>query len=263
LSFNAIRTPKNDIISSLHCIVLPFSMASSSSYFHLNLTTPLFLSPKLKTLSPTKTSTFTPIRCGPRSKRGPLVRGRILSTEAILAIQSLKRADNNKSESSKKLPNLARMIRSDLLSIIRELLRQDLCSLALQVLSTLRSEYPGQIDLNLYADVIFALSRNKCFDDIDRLIDDLEEGESWVKWGSDRGLLRVVRGLVEARRKESTVRICGMLRRSGCGDTWTTDEYVVKVLRRGLKEMGEIEMASEVDREFGNACRGNLEKFVI
>jgi hypothetical protein len=38
---------------------------------------------------------------------------------------------------------------------------------------------------------------------------------------------------------------------------------VVKVLRRGLKEMGEIEMASEVDREFGNACRGNLEKFVI
>jgi hypothetical protein len=27
--------------------------------------------------------------------------------------------------------------------------------------------------------------------------------------------------------------------------------------------MGEIEMASEVDREFGNACRGNLEKFVI
>jgi hypothetical protein len=155
------------------------------------------------------------------------------------------------------------MIRSDLLSIIRELLRQDLCSLALQVLSTLRSEYPGQIDLNLYADVIFALSRNKCFDDIDRLIGDLEEGESWVKWGSDRGLLRVVRGLVEARRKESTVRICGMLRRSGCGDTWTCDEYVVKVLRRGLKEMGEIEMASEVDREFGNACRGNLEKFVI
>jgi len=95
------------------------------------------------------------------------------------------------------------------------------------------------------------------------LIGDLEEGESWVKWGSDRGLLRVVRGLVEARRKESTVRICGMLRRSGCGDTWTCDEYVVKVLRRGLKEMGEIEMASEVDREFGNACRGNLEKFVI
>ncbi|CAK7356722.1 unnamed protein product [Dovyalis caffra] len=236
-------------------------MASSS--IHSNFTSPRFLSPKPTTLNLSKPSTYTPVRCGPRSKRGPLVRGRILSTEAILAIQSLKRVHNNKSDPTKNLPNLTRMIKSDLLSIIRELLRQDLCSLALQVLSTLRSEYPDQIDLNVYADVIFALSKNKLFDDIDRLVGDLEEGERWVKWGNDRGLLRVIRGVVEARRKESTVRICGMLRRSGCGDTWTADEYVVKVLRRGLKGMGEVELASEVETEFGKVCKGNLEKLFV
>jgi hypothetical protein len=67
--------------------------------------------------------------------------------------------------------------------MIHELLLQDLYSLALQVLSTLKSEYPYQGDLNVYADIIFSPSNNKLFDDIDHLIDDLEEGEGWVKWG--------------------------------------------------------------------------------
>eukprot|EP00257_Ricinus_communis_P025146 XP_025012560.1 protein THYLAKOID ASSEMBLY 8, chloroplastic [Ricinus communis] len=229
-------------------------MASSS--LHPNL---IFLSPNALT-KPQTALTTTTVRCGagPRSNRGPLVKGRILSKEAILAVQSLKR-----SSTKSPPPNLSRLIKSDLLSIVRELLRQDLCPLALHVLSTLRSEYPNQIDLNIYGDVILSLSRNKLEEDIDRLIDDLEKDEKMIKWESDRGLLRVIRGVVDAERKESTVKIVEMLRRSGCGDTWPGDVYVISVLSKALRRMGEGKLADDIDKEFGGVFRGKMENLKL
>ncbi|XP_021646739.2 protein THYLAKOID ASSEMBLY 8, chloroplastic [Hevea brasiliensis] len=231
-----------------------------ASALHSNLTFSTFLYPKpnLKTLTkPPNTTIATTIRCGgPRSNRGPLVRGRILSTEAILAVQSLKRAYKKSSSNLTDLPDLSRLIKSDLLSILRELLRQDLCPLAIHVLSTLRSEYSGQIDLGLYADVISGLSRNKLCEHIDKLIEYLEKDEGGIQWETDKGLLRVIRGVVDAGRRESAVKICEILRRSGCGETWPADEYVVGVLSKGLRRMGETELASEVDEKFGGIFRG-------
>ncbi|KAJ8755725.1 hypothetical protein K2173_024269 [Erythroxylum novogranatense] len=206
---------------------------------------PIFSTPKTKTLT---INCPIPVRCGPRSNRGPLVKGRILSTEAILAIQSLKRVASSSSSLSSPLPNLTRLIKSDLIAAVRELLRQNHPSLALHVLSALRSDYLGQVDLNLYADVVLALSRNDMSEEIDRVVEGLEG----VEWGrEDRGEQRLVRAVVEAGRKESTVKICEMMRRCGCGDTWTADDYVVKILSSGLRKMGEGKLANEVEREFG------------
>ncbi|KDP37264.1 hypothetical protein JCGZ_06320 [Jatropha curcas] len=232
-----------------------------------NLISPAtFFAPKSIPNSHTKPSTAILIRCGPRSNRGPLVKGRILSTEAILAIQSLKRAYNKSSSSNLSLadlPNLSRLLKADLLAILRELLRQDLCSLAIHVLSTLRTEYSGLIDLNLYGDVISALSRNKVYNEIDRLIDDLEKDEGGIQWESDKGLLRVIRGVVDAGRRESTVKICEMMRRGGCGDTWPADEYVVNVLCKGLRRMGEVDLANEVEKEFGGIFKPKFENLSV
>ncbi|XP_065867166.1 protein THYLAKOID ASSEMBLY 8, chloroplastic [Euphorbia lathyris] len=231
----------------------------------------LSLKPTIKTLTKQPPATHAtviniPIRCGPRSNRGPLVKGRILSTEAILAVQQLKRAykksqsPSPSSPNSTDFPNLTRLIKSDLLSMLRELLRQDLCPLALHVLSTLRSEYPSQIDLNLYGELISALSRNHLLDDIDRVIEDLEKDEGGIEWETDRGVLRVIRGTVEAGRKESTVKIYQMMKKSGCGDTWPADEYIVSVLSKGLRRMGEEELANEVYKDFGGVFKGAFEK---
>ncbi|CAN0858672.1 Protein THYLAKOID ASSEMBLY 8, chloroplastic [Linum grandiflorum] len=235
------------------------SMAAFSSSLRSTFTNlPLFsIKPCPKPRRPS--ATFTPVRCGPRSNRGPLMKGRILSTEAIHAIQSLKRAYRTSKQPN--LPNLTRLLKPDLVSVLRELLRQDLCHIALSVFSVLRSEFPDhKADLNLYGDAIFALVKNRMIDEIESLVAELEAAaeEGKVEWERDTGTVRVVKGVVEAGRKESTVRMVKMLRRSGCGDTWSADEYAIKYLSKGLRNVGEDELAAEIEVEFGRVCQSGL-----
>ncbi|CAN1297213.1 Protein THYLAKOID ASSEMBLY 8, chloroplastic [Linum perenne] len=229
------------------------SYCSSSLQSTFTRLPPSSIKPCLKSRKPA--ATFTPVRCGPRSNRGALMKGRILSTEAIHAIQSLKRA--HRTSKQPDLPNLTRLLKPDLVSVLRELLRQDLCHIALSVFSVLRSEFPDQkADLNLYADAIFALLKNGMIDEIDSLLGELEAAaeEGKVDWERDSGTVRIVKGVVGTGRKESTVRIVKMLRKSGCGATWTADEYAINYLSKGLRSMEEDELASEIEIEFEKAC---------
>ncbi|GMN37185.1 hypothetical protein TIFTF001_006599 [Ficus carica] len=225
----------------------------------------LFLKTPLPTTIPKQNSaaisSYAPIRCGPRGNRGPLVKGRILSIEAIQAIQTLKRA--HRSDDPSRVPTvvsktLSRLIKADLLAALKELLRQDQCALALQVFSAIRSEY--QPELSLYADMVNALSKNGMGENIDRLIVDLESEVSEVRC-DDKGLIRLVRAVIAAERRESTVRIYGVLKGSGFGSTgFKADDHVVAALSKGLRRFGEAALADEVDREFGKSYKGSLEK---
>ncbi|CAI9773554.1 unnamed protein product [Fraxinus pennsylvanica] len=199
---------------------------------------------------------FSMIRCGPRDNRGPLLKGRILSTEAIQAIQALKRAQRTEPTN---LPThiLSRLIKSDLIAAFKELLRQDHCILALKVFSTVRSEYSA--DFGNYADLVIALSRNGFRDEIDALILDMEK-EGGIQCDDIKGLSKLIKALIYAERKESTVRIYEMMRRSGWGSSVTVDEYSGKVLSRGLRIFGEEKMADEIDEELRRFCRGIFEK---
>ncbi|CAN8240620.1 unnamed protein product [Cochlearia groenlandica] len=183
------------------------------------------------------------IRCGPRDNRGPLLKGRILSSEAIQSIQSLKRAHRTGSLSM-SLPSLRRLLKADLLSVLRELLRQEHCTLAVHVLSTLRAEYPP-IDLDIYADVVNALSRNGHRDEIDRLIGEIDEIEGGYE--SDKGLAKLIKAVVGAERRDSAVRIYAMMRDEKWGSqSWEADEYVSQVLSKGLRRLGEVHLADQV-----------------
>ncbi|MBA0628068.1 hypothetical protein Godav_022848 [Gossypium davidsonii] len=196
-----------------------------------------FNPPSIPSLYPISTyKSFTPVRCGPRDNRGPLVKGRILSTEAIQAIQSLKRAQRNSSSTATvtPLPSLSRLIKTDLLAALRELLRQDQCALAVHVLSTVRSEYPPP-DLSLYADVVVALARNHLRDEIDGLIEEI--------------------GSIECDDEKAL--------ENGVGSRKRVGEYVVKVLSKGLRRFGEVDLALEVEREFGELSRVNSDKLTI
>ncbi|KAK2971163.1 hypothetical protein RJ640_008587 [Escallonia rubra] len=215
--------------------------------------------PSIKDQPVNHTKIHIPTRCGPRDKRGPLVKGRVLSIEAIQAVQALKRADRADQSKlddllSKSIP---RLIKSDLIAAFNELLRQDQCYLALRVFSAVRSEIWYKTNLSLYADLVSALARKGLTEDIDRLIGELDA----VSFDDDgKGLLRLVKALIAAGRGESTVRIYGMMRSSGWGATCAADDYVAKVLSRGLRRLGQASVADEIDREFGGSSKGNLEK---
>ena len=240
---------------SLHCKSSghPHPLMASSA-LHSNFA---LFSPIKKPVQTITTTSYTPIRCGPRDNRGPLMKGRVLSIEAIQAIQSLKRAhrgDPTKIDDFLS-KTLSRLVKADLLATLNELLRQDQCDLALRVFSAVRSELWYKTELSLYADLVSALARKGMKEEIDRLICDLE-GEGSVRC-DDKGIVRLVKAVIAAERRESTVRIYGLMKRSGCGGG---DEYVGRVLSRGLRRLGELGVADEVDLEFGRLSKGNLEK---
>ncbi|PON46905.1 PPR containing protein [Parasponia andersonii] len=208
-------------------------------------------------------SSYVPIRCGPRDNRGPLFKGRVLSIEAIQAVQTLKRAQRSDPTSftATVSKTLSRLIKADLLAALNELLRQDQCALALQVFSAFRSEY--QPELSLYAAMVQALSRNGMAEDIDRLICDLEEGGG-VGW-DDKGLITLVRAVIASGRRESTVRIYGMLKRNGVGSSggFQADDYMVGALSKGLRRLGEVGLADEIGRVFGRFYEGSFDKLTV
>lgn len=242
--------------SALHSQLTPFMT-------RLCLSSPSLKSPSFPT---------TTIYCGPRGNRGPLVKGRVLSTEAIQAVQALKRAQRSTTTNiidetvSKK--TLSRLIKSDLVATLRELLRQGHCDLALVVFSTVRSEPWYKTDLSIYADLVLALDKKGEMEDgIDHLIEQLEmeiDGGGVIDWDDKKGLSRLVKALIGAERRESTVRIYKVMKKGGWGCRGSgveVDEYVAKVLSKGLRRFGESVWAEEVELALDwylKACLGRV-----
>lgn len=200
------------------------------------------------------------------------MKGRILSIEAIHAVQSLKLAHNPRKSAINDhqiTSTLARLIKSDLLAVLNELIRQNHCQLALRVFSVVRSEPCYSPDLALYATLVRALEKNAMPEEIDLLIGELERevdgsGPSGaLNFGDEKSLVRLIRAVAEAERKESTVRVYGMMKRSGWGEEGSgvaVDDYVAKVLGRGLRKFGEIGLAEEVDRAYESYSRACLQR---
>lgn len=211
------------------------------------LLSPLFASPAPpSSSSKSKISPLFLISCGPRDSRGPLLRGRILSTEAILAIQSIKRSAARNPPTSHLhaavSKTLSRLIKPDLLAALRELLRQDHCHLALIVLSSARREPWYRPDYGLYAEIISALARNGMNSEIDQLVSELVDEGFYA--GDSRGLARLLKSLVAVEHAEALVDVYGLMKRGAC----VMDEYMFKVLSKGLRKLGKFEAAEEVEK---------------
>ncbi|KAK1360419.1 protein THYLAKOID ASSEMBLY 8, chloroplastic [Heracleum sosnowskyi] len=213
-------------------------MASSSLHSILSFPSAL---PQTHKPNPASTKPPFTIRCGPRDKRGPLVKGRILSIEAIQAVQSLKRCPQNDAV-------LSRLLKSDLIAAFNELLRQEQIELAVKVFSAIRSELWYTTDLAMYASLVSALSRKGKREEIDLLIRGLSEEDVG---SDDKRLVLLIKALIHAGRLDSTVRIYRLMRRSGWGPTCAADDYVVRVLINGLRRLGEENVANELLRDFG------------
>ncbi|KAJ4957696.1 hypothetical protein NE237_024807 [Protea cynaroides] len=231
--------------------VMASSLRSSLSYFSLSHSSP-----------GTRTHrNYVAIRCGPRDNRGKLQRGRVLSTEAIQAVQALKRAERvNQTQIDEFVSKtISRLIKQDLLASLKELLRQERCYLALKVFEVVRSEPWYKTDCSLYADMVTALARTGMAEEIDRLISVDLEIDGLKQGGDEPGLSRLVKALIAAERTDSVARVYGLMKGGGRG-TSAADDYVVKVLSRGLRRLGKRRVADEVEMEFGNSSQGKFDK---
>ncbi|KAE8816890.1 hypothetical protein D1007_05440 [Hordeum vulgare] len=204
------------------------------------------------------------ITCGPRDNRGPLQRGRSLSTEAIHAVQSLKRltaADRSPSAArGAASASLGRLLRADLLAAMAELQRQGHWSLALAALHVARAEPWYRPDPELYATFVSSSPPSEAAAGaVDALVEAfLEEKEErrgglisesegpWV--GVDvYKLTRLVRALVAKGRARAAWRVYeAAVRRGGC----EVDEYMYRVMARGMKRLGLEAEAAEVEADF-------------
>uniref|UniRef100_A0A7N0TE55 Pentatricopeptide repeat-containing protein n=1 Tax=Kalanchoe fedtschenkoi TaxID=63787 RepID=A0A7N0TE55_KALFE len=217
--------------------------ASFSSSLH---STPFITSPNPK---PFKYAAV--IRCGPRGKRGPLVKGRVLSIEAIQAVQALKRLtrsdDTSESSDAFVARTLSRLIKNDLVAAMDELLRQDRCDLALKVFDIIKSEYA--VGLDKYAGIVNGLGRLKMWDEIDGLVRDLDGGV--IDCVDEKSVVKMLKALTESGRAESLAMMYEIMKRSGWGVAARPDEYTVRVLSRGLRRLGKVKLADQVEAEFG------------
>ncbi|KAI3802704.1 hypothetical protein L1987_30845 [Smallanthus sonchifolius] len=208
-----------------------------------------------------KPSCYPTVRCGPRDNRGPLYKGRTLSIEAIQAVQSLKRSHRSDPTNNDTVSKtLSRLVKSDLIAAFNELLRQDQFDLALKVFTAVRSEDWYKTDLNLYAKLVSAMASRDMTEEIDRMMSDVEVKD--VVSADGKGLVTLVKALLAADRAESTVRVYEMMKSGGWRCNSAADDYVGKVLSRGLRRLGKKKVADEIDLEIERVSGGVLEKMV-
>lgn len=101
-------------------------------------------------------------------------------------------------------------------------------------------------------------------DDVDRLIHEIEdEGGIRVDQDQRKGLLSLIKSVVEAKRRDSMVRVYEMMKRSGWGLEVEPDEYVVKVLSNGFKGFGDEELAQQVQDEYDRFCKAKFDSFRV
>ncbi|XWS54430.1 hypothetical protein CRYUN_Cryun10bG0088800 [Craigia yunnanensis] len=98
--------------------------------------------------------------------RKPLQKGRNLSIEAIQAVQALKRANSNTYNNSFSelervfYSKFRRLLKFYMMAVLRELLRQKECLLALKVFDDIRKEVWYKPQVLLYADIIAVFASN-------------------------------------------------------------------------------------------------------
>ncbi|WOL14872.1 hypothetical protein Cni_G23653 [Canna indica] len=189
------------------------------------------------------------VTCGPRDNRGKLLRGRNLSTEAILAVQALKRAAAAGDEARVDRvvsADFSRLIKSDLLAALAELQRQDQWRLAFKAFAAARREPWYRTDLALYAQMVSTLARCGAQNEIDALVAELLQEEGWFSQENDKGISRLIRALMAAERGKLVTNVYRELKRKG----FEPDDFLFKFLIRGLRRLGEKEAAIEVEKDF-------------
>ncbi|XP_062082276.1 protein THYLAKOID ASSEMBLY 8-like, chloroplastic [Humulus lupulus] len=195
-------------------------------------------------------STVTPccwsprISCGLRDgPRKPLWRSRVLSSEAIQVVQSLKLAKSTPPKLEEVFSaRLARLLKVDLLDTLAELQRQNELDLALKVFIFVRKEVWYKPDVSLYCDMIRLLGKNKLIEMAEELFRELkEEGLE----PNTRVFTEMIGAYLQLGMIEKAMEAYGLMKASGC----TPDKLTFTILLRNLERVREEELVAAVKND--------------
>ncbi|KAF8020746.1 hypothetical protein BT93_G1247 [Corymbia citriodora subsp. variegata] len=190
-----------------------------------------------------------------RSKnRKPLQRGRSLSIEAIQAVQALKRASGKDPRSLEvvRRSTFDRLLKRDMIEVLRELLRQSRCDLALKVFEDIRKEYWYKAQVLLYAEMFSVFAGNGLFEDVKLLYLYLRTEDNIEP--HLEGFNGVLRTFISFSLVELATDCYYFMKEIGC----EPDRSSFRILINGLESMGE-QVASAKLREEAQKYYGDLE----
>ncbi|XP_030461352.1 protein THYLAKOID ASSEMBLY 8, chloroplastic [Syzygium oleosum] len=191
-----------------------------------------------------------------RSKnRKPLQKGRTLSIEAIQAVQALKRAGGKGPRSLELARRSAfgRLLKGDMIAVLRELLRQSRCDLALEVFEDIRKEYWYKAQVMLYAEMFSVFAGNGLFEDVKLLYLYLRTEDNIEP--HLEGFNSVLRTFMSFSLVELATDCYYFMKEIGC----EPDRSSFRILINGLESMGEQVASAKLREEAQKYYGGSLE----
>ncbi|KAL6882563.1 hypothetical protein ACP4OV_011253 [Aristida adscensionis] len=185
-----------------------------------------------------------------RSKnRKPTQRGRYLSTEAIQAVQSLKRAALRGAAAASAAaavePKLRRLLKADMVAVFRELAAQGEALLALQVFEEIRKEHWYKPRLLWYVDLITALASKGLRSEVDKACSYLKREQ--LEPDTD-GFNLLLKTLLDA---EFTQLAMDCFRLMKLWDS-DPDRITYRTLIKGLESLGKMSLSADIRMEAEN-----------
>ncbi|KAI3442377.1 uncharacterized protein J3R85_001115 [Psidium guajava] len=181
-----------------------------------------------------------------RSKnRKPLQRGRTLSIEAIQAVQALKRASGKGPRPLELVRRSAfeRLLKHDMIAVLRELLRQSRCDLALKVFEDIRKEYWYKAQVLLYAEMFSVFAGNGLFEEV-KLLYLYFRTEDNIEPHLE-GFNSVLRTFISFSLVELATECYYFMKEIGC----EPDRSSFRILINGLESMGEQVVSAKIREE--------------
>ncbi|KAK2992086.1 hypothetical protein RJ640_023469 [Escallonia rubra] len=182
-----------------------------------------------------------------RSKnRKPLQKGRNLSIEAIQTVQALKRAIKTHDDSLVHHvfdSNFRRLLKLDMMAVLRELLRQQQCLLALKGFEEMRKEYWYKPQVSLYADIISVLGSNGLFEQVQLLFMDLKSESSLEP--DIKGFNALLDTLMSFKLTGLAIECFYLMKSVGC----EPDRLTFRILIKGLESDGETSLSATLRQE--------------
>ncbi|KAI5076045.1 hypothetical protein GOP47_0008110 [Adiantum capillus-veneris] len=185
----------------------------------------------------------------PGHPRAPIWKGRLLSNEALRAVQELKRAHVRKDNA--RLSNVlkstvSRLVKFDMLAVLGELRRQNECELAVLVFDVVRKEFWYKPEEGLLADLISTLARNKRVEDVEKLfvLASTEGMQPSMGLYTDVLSAHVGQGNLQ-----KALDVYDELRKAG----YAPCNPALGILRKALEANGDHELAATLVKEFKDA----------
>ncbi|XP_011073946.1 pentatricopeptide repeat-containing protein At1g62350 isoform X1 [Sesamum indicum] len=194
---------------------------------------------------------YTPHRlrftCGLRNgPRKPMWRTRVLSTEAIQAVQSLKLAQSSSCKLEQVFSNkLSRLLKADLLDTLAELQRQNELDLVLkvfQVFNFVRKEVWYVPELSLFNDMILILGKNKKIEMVEQVFLELRnEGLE----PDTRTYTELIGAYFKVEMVKKAMETYELMKASGC----VPDKLTFTIVIRNLEQAGEEALTETIKKE--------------